>query len=220
MSGDQENFQQSAASEKWVFPGHSPRSSHSDESDESEESEESEPTVWLCTVPATVARAACARLESEGIACDIAQTATSDDSLSKEALLDILVAEADLSTAQEILARRGPMEKDAEEKEFDQEVAAINASNWVCPDCQQRALELLPLSDGWRSVRRGTVVALLAVVVFLGPMQEFGRSIGISEGFCIFMLFVTAMTLACSFIFPERVKKCTQCGWQSNRSAS
>ena len=203
-----------AARKKWVFP----RDLNNDK--EQDDADEADSQVMLCSLPSNDALALCTRLESNGIACDGVQKSESGDVPIEQQLIDVMVAEADLHRAREIRDTTEP-EHDGEDEAFEKEVAEINADNWICPKCRKRALEILPLSDGWKLVRNWCIglVVLPIVVAFCWDMvprsdlKEWAESVPL---LWVLAWALCAMALMWIFLLVRRHKLCTECGWRSD----
>ena len=189
-------------------------------------SEEEQPgqdvLVVLTSVPAGIAQVVCAALESEGIACELfGETGTSGNGHARARVL-VLVHEADLVTAQQVLNRPGDALADDPEEQAERECHL--AANWVCPNCRHRALRLLPPPIAWRVLRYFalflTVLPIaFQIVVWALPLDSLMRIADDAAQWWIAVWMGAAIILVLAFALSRRDKLCQWCGWRSGQAA-
>jgi hypothetical protein len=181
------------------------------------ESTSSSNLVILCRKPLMEAELAKAKLESEGIQCMLRDTRMAVTYSPLVSEVPLLVLKPDEARAREILAR--PADDRATEGEYVDE-------NWRCPRCHHRAIDLVPLTRGWRLVR-ATWVTLLAVPVLIPVIQwaiadaEISQSISDMFESALCPWISVLVILGTVLFMLGRKKRCRDCGfeWSDRKSA-
>jgi hypothetical protein len=200
--------------DQWVFPAPLPGQPDEDE----EEAPDS--LVELCTIPVAEAESTCARLESEGIPCHIEEDGADETSPTDAGSVTVQVREEDLERAQAVLA--GEVEEpDEDERELQRAREERLAANWICPKCRDHTLEILPLPEAWRKVRRVAVVMLFGPLLLMAlawaiPISLFMAANDFLSGWQPWLL-VVSVSLLWAASLVRREKQCTDCGWCSRR---
>src|SRR5207302_11493537 len=127
----------------------------------------------------------------------------------------VVVRDEDLAAAQEILAR--PVEEDeSDTPEDEREFAEHDESQWRCPRCKKRSLEVLPLSKRWRRVRAacpGIFLLPFAVlfIEWLLPSHSLVYAVDhVPDWWGIPWILIVA-GLACPVLLVPRKKRCPHC---------
>jgi hypothetical protein len=153
------------------------------------------------------AQLARAKLESEGIPCDVAEQemAITDPLVISEVRLMVRVA--DLALADEILSR--PADEGTEGEYADEA--------WRCPQCHRRTVDLVPLSSGQRSTRAGCLIfavvpMLLAIIQQLIENDALGRALDEIFKWGSLPWIVALLTCTLLIVSTHRRKRCRECG--------
>jgi hypothetical protein len=163
--------------------------------------------VTLQRMQVMEAQLAAARLESEGIQCLITDQEMAITHPLVVTEVRLLVQQKDLATARHILANLPPPAADDQYVDTD----------WRCPSCHRRAVDLLPLPPAWRRARLGclTLVSLGIMLAFASqlidnePARDILQQIVI-WGWLPWALTILILTLA--LVSLRHRRRCRECG--------
>jgi hypothetical protein len=146
------------------------------------------------------------KLESEGIASYVGDQQMAAVHALVISEVPLLVREADVEEAKEILARPPP---DATDDEYVDEP-------WRCPQCHRKTVDLLPLSRPWQMTRVGclSLVALPLLLPLIGLLSgaEATRWLGAHMANWFVPWLVAVSALSAILLLRKRQKQCSECG--------
>jgi hypothetical protein len=161
----------------------------------------------VAEMPAPEAAMARAKLEAEGIRSSIVGEDISGIHPLLFSSVQLQVMEADLKRAREVLNR--PAEDDDEGEYADEP--------WRCPKCHRKEIDILPLSGGYRLLRKIGIAVFIVPIVALLAMRAFDQTdatlrirelmVDFSPAWLLALIIIAAIVM-----FTNRAKRCRACG--------
>jgi hypothetical protein len=186
--------------------------------DEPEESDEIDYAV-LCSVPAAEVQSFCRRLEREGVPCAYEPDCEQEDKLPEQRVYRVLVESSELDRAREIIAeKRDPAERAAEEEAYERHIQARGVEDWICPVCQRRTLNPVPMTPRMRWIRRLLVISiavpiLTALLIWATDAEKLlGDPLPLPDHWHVYWIGVVAF-FGCALAAGSTHRRCRKCGW-------
>jgi hypothetical protein len=161
----------------------------------------------VADMPPAEAAMARAKLDAEGIRSYIAGEDVSGIHPLVFSSVQLQVMEADFDRAREVLGR---LPEDNADGEYADEP-------WRCPKCHRKEIDILPLSDGYRMLRKIGIVVFIVPIIALLAMRAFDQSdatlrirelmLDFSPAWLLALIIIAAIVM-----FSNRAKRCRACG--------